>query len=176
MAEPWASRRPAEPTGRLEIEHVHAYLRADDAWGRGQAALTPAPWRAVFAYGRRDSGSAPLFAAATIAHLSYDLPLALARTGSGAQVNRAFEQLMQIYVEDGGVGGALNVQRMLRRHAEEHGYVTAEWQRQLRGQAWDDAIDLMDDDEHVRTVSFTRIELAAVCEVRRALKGLLVDL
>jgi hypothetical protein len=158
---------------RLEIEHAHAYLRADDAWGRGQVALTPAPWRAIFVQCGRHGNDSAILAAATIAHLSYDLPLAVARAGGEAQMASAFERVTRIYVDQWPAAAVSTVNRGLSHRAAVR--VTSDWQRELRGQAWDDAVDLTDDDEHVRSVAFTRIELAAVCEVRRALQGVLVD-
>jgi hypothetical protein len=171
--EAWRFGTDAAWVERLEIEHVHAFLRADDAWGRGQVALTPEPWRAIFVQCGRHGNDSAILAAATIAHLSYDLPLAIARAGGESRMGSAFEYVTSMYIESWAGAAALNAKRAPQRDA--HVYATADWQRELRGQAWDDAADLTDEDEHVRSVAFTRIELAAVCEVRRAMQGALVD-
>jgi len=62
----------------IVVEHAHRYLRALESWDSGDAALTPAPWRAVFALARRRAPKTirPL---CERVHLSFDLPLAVAR-------------------------------------------------------------------------------------------------
>lgn len=160
---------------RLELEHVHQYLRAADSWDRGEASLTAMPWRAIFAHERaRDGYTAASLATGTIAHLAYDLPLALARVGAatvdGLDTALAYERLTGIY--------AMTTDEAVRAVSSGHkrGHhqttpVTAVWQQELRAQAWDDASSLVDGDERAREVAFKRIELAAMCEIRRLIAG-----
>ena len=59
---------------RLELEHAHQYLRAMDAWDRGDACLTPAPWRLVFSIDRHQTPSvAEALRMGALVHLAYDL-------------------------------------------------------------------------------------------------------
>lgn len=162
---------------RLEIEHVHQYLRAADSWDRGDLTLTAAPWRLIFAREHQgDTSAGESLRIGAIAHLAYDLPLALARTSSaslpGGEMERAYAQLTQIYVattEDAVRGAMTRYARPSRlRVGQRQSAITGAWQRELRAQAWDDAADLIDADEDGRHVAFTRIELAAMCEIRRA--------
>jgi hypothetical protein len=68
--------------GRLALEAAQGYLRALDGWDRGDFAMTPAPWRLIFSVLKH---GAPLersvIRASGLAHATYDLPLAIARTG-----------------------------------------------------------------------------------------------
>lgn len=165
------SFNPATPwVERVETEHVHQYLRAAESWDRGDLALTPAPWRAVFAHVRqRNASPADAACAAAIAHLTYDLPLALARVGlttfSGADTRAAYGRLTDEYAAT--AAEATPRVRALPLHARTARHVTGAWHRELRAQAWDDALLLNDADEHTRDIAFTRIELAALCEIRR---------
>ncbi len=162
---------------RLEIEHVHQYLRAADSWDRSDLALTAAPWRLIFAREHQGGTSAgESLRVGAIAHLAYDLPLALARIGStslpGGEVERSYAQLTQIYAattEEAVRGALTRYARPSRlRFGQNQSAITGAWQRELRAQAWDDAADLIDADDDGLHVTFTRIELAAMCEIRRA--------
>jgi hypothetical protein len=158
---------------RLELAHAQQYLRAADSWDRGQQALTPPPWRAVFAHDRSRGAGAVVrvsVEASTIAHLVYDLPIAIARTGTaathGVEPATAYEQLTQVYaatIDDALLSAAGRGDR------HQAPAITAAWQRELRAQAWEDAVALDEGDERAREVAFRRIELAAMCEVRRLL-------
>jgi hypothetical protein len=72
---------------RLHAIHVAAagrYLAALDGWTRGQFGMTPEPWRALFAAVRQRALSpACVLEAATAIHLTYDWPLAIARSPHG---------------------------------------------------------------------------------------------
>jgi hypothetical protein len=158
---------------RLELEHVHQYLRAADSWDRGQPALTAAPWRAIFAYERGHGASQALsMQIGTIAHLTYDLPLALARTGmattDGVATAAAYRALSESYATmiDEAVR-AVTARGRRGRGVRDEAPITDAWQRELRAQAWDDAVVLSLGGEREREVAFKRIELAAMCEIRR---------
>jgi hypothetical protein len=136
------------------------------------------PWQAIFAHERgHRSDPASALRTGTIAHLAYDLPLALARTGvttaDHIDTAAAYNRLSEIYAAttDEAVGAVgMHLRRpYLARH--EAPAITDAWQRELRAQAWDDAAELMRDDEHEREVAFRRIELAAMCEIRRLIGG-----
>jgi hypothetical protein len=154
---------------RLELEHAHQYLRAADSWDRGQQALAAAPWRVVFSHERaRGVTARASLQASTIAHLMYDLPLAIARTGttasSGARLADAYERLTEAYTLMNDAALRAATARAGRREAPA---ITAAWQRELRAQAWDDAVALDEGDDRARDVAFKRMELAALCEIRR---------
>jgi hypothetical protein len=161
---------------RLELEHAHQYLRALDSWDRGEHALVSVPWRAIFAHERnRRADAAEALRTGTIAHLAYDLPLSLARIGVETtdliDTATAYLRLTEIYAmttdEAVGAVGAHLRRPYLARHQSPA--ITSAWQRELREQAWDDAAELTRGDEHAREVAFKRIELAAMCEIRRLL-------
>lgn len=159
---------------RLEIEHVHQYLSAADSWDGGDLALTPAPWRLIFARERqRHTGVGESLRTGAIAHLTYDLPVALARIGASAgAIERAYGQLTGIYAATTDEASRAAVVRYGRSSRFRFGRldkpITEAWQRELRDQAWDDAAALIDADESARRIALTRIELAAMCEIRRA--------
>jgi len=159
---------------RLEIEHVHQYLRAGDSWDRGDMTLTAAPWRLIFARERQgDAGSGESLRIGTIAHLAYDLPLALARIGAASAANgameRAYGQLTEIYaMTTAGAVREAAARYTRARFGRRQSAITGAWQRELREQAWDDATALIEADEDGRHIAFTRIGLAAMCEIRRA--------
>lgn len=148
---------------RLELEHVQAYLGCDDAWDRREPTGAAAPWQGVFrGIGERATADA-VFDAASIVHLMYDLPLALARVGFGVSFGKtalAYDALTAIYAD----APCPSVGRRLGEPVD-----LSRWQRVLREQAWDDARALSTRDERERKVTFTRIEVAALCEVRRIL-------
>lgn len=161
---------------RLEIEHVHQYLRAADSWDRGDVSLTPAPWRAIFVRERqRQATVAQSLRAGTTAHLAYDLPLALARIGTHTlergDAGASYGRLTRVYVSTAAEALLEAVSRNGRARMPGLGHprrgVPAAWQRELRAQAWDDAASLADPEEHAREVAFGRIELGAVCEIGR---------
>jgi hypothetical protein len=162
---------------RLEIEHVHAYLRAADSWDRRDLSLTAAPWRLVFAREHQGhTNAAESLRAGTNAHLAYDLPLALARIGT-TTVDRtdtaaAYEKLTRVYAQTtaGAVHETMNrYGRAPRlRFGRRQDAISGVWQRELRAQAWDDAVALIDAADDAQQTAFTRIELAAVCEIKRA--------
>jgi uncharacterized protein DUF5995 len=168
---------------RLELEHAHQYLRAADSWDHGDRgdaapALTAMPWRAIFAHERGHNAIvADSLRLGTIVHLSYDLPLALASIGvtttNHVDTQTAYMRLTEIYAmtTDAAVRvvTALNRRSHMPRH--ERPAITGAWQHELRAQAWDDAIALSSRDEHEREVAFKRIELAAMCEIRRLIAG-----
>lgn len=155
---------------RLEIEHVHQYLRAANSWDRGDLTLTAAPWRLIFARERQgDTEPAESLRLGTIAHLAYDLPLALARIGTASTAERSYGQLTEIYAMTTADAVRDVTARYTRaRFARRKSAITDAWQRELREQAWDDATALLEGDEEGRHIAFTRIELAAMCEIRRA--------
>jgi len=65
---------------RLMLEQAGQYFRALDAWDGGDLALTPAPWRAVYARARYEElPDEELSRLSAVVHTAYDLPLALAR-------------------------------------------------------------------------------------------------
>jgi hypothetical protein len=157
---------------RLELEHVHQYLRAADSWDRGEPSLTAMPWRAIFAHERsRDAYAVASLQTGAIAHLAYDLPLALARVGvttaDGADTALAYERLAGVYAMTTAEALREMAARGRRQHRTERPAITGAWQRELRAQAWDDALALIDGNEREREVAFKRIELAAMCEIRR---------
>jgi hypothetical protein len=154
---------------RVEIEHVHQYLRSDDGWDRNERSTVAAPWQAVFAHARRGRGH-QMLEAASLVHLVYDLPLALARIGFGSSFGKAalaFDALTAVHAgaqEFAGETPFPGISPAGRISTDR-----ASWQRVLREQAWDDARALATRDERERQVTFTRIELAALCEARRVL-------
>ena len=159
---------------RLELEHVHQYLRASDSWDRGDASLTAMPWRAIFAHERARDGAAPAaLQTATIAHVAYDLPLALARIGTrttdSIDTAEAYARLTSVYAMT--TAEALHAVVAHSRSRRAAPTITGAWQHELRAQAWDDAVALIEGDERAREVAFTRIELAAMCEIRRLIAG-----
>jgi hypothetical protein len=163
---------------RLELEQTHHYLRASDSWDRGEPSLTTMPWRAIFAHERaRDGDAEAALQAGTIAHLAYDLPLALARVGKtttdGVDTAAAYARLSGIYVMtcDETVRAAMAGDRRAGHRGIAGAPITGAWHEELRSQAWDDAMSLIEGDEHAREVAFKRIELAAMCEIRRLMTG-----
>ena len=65
---------------RIELEIARAYLHAMEMWNRGEFALVPGPWRAVFADNRRTARTDDAaIRISSLAHIAYDLPLAIAR-------------------------------------------------------------------------------------------------
>jgi hypothetical protein len=166
---------------RLELEHVHQYLRSDDAWDRGEHGLTAAPWRAIFSHLRCGADPAQVLRTAGVVHLIYDLPLAISRTGLGtlseSEAVLTFNDLTELYARptSDSVRVIIRDTRADARtnHDEPSGLPRGlhgtSWQRALREQAWDDALALGSGGERERRVAFTRIELAAMCEVRDSL-------
>jgi hypothetical protein len=166
---------------RLEIEHVHQYLRAADSWDRADLPLTAAPWRLIFARERQgDTEIGESLRIGTIAHLAYDLPLALARIGAASAApsatERAYGRLTEIYAMTTADAMREVMARYDRKRAGNRQSrarlgeptITDAWQRELREQAWDDAAALIESGEDGRHIAFTRIELATMCEIRRA--------
>jgi hypothetical protein len=146
---------------RLMLEQSHQYFRALEAWDVGDLALTPAPWRAVFARARYEEGITEdeLSRLAALVHTAYDLPLALARcpfTGIDvSEARRAFDRIPALVV------GARTSRRSLP------------WRRRtltsdvsLRPQAWDDGLRLLDaaNAEELRD-AFTRLETRVLLRV-----------
>jgi uncharacterized protein DUF5995 len=159
---------------RLELEHGHRYLRAADGWDRGDLNQTPTPWRAIFEHerGHRPDAAASL-RTGTIAYLMFDLPLALARVGvttaDGVDTATAYAQLTEMYAvttDEAVCAVSVHLRRPYLGYRRQP-TVTDAWQRELRGQAWDDAAELLGGDQHEREVALRRIELAAMCEIRR---------
>jgi hypothetical protein len=153
---------------RVEIEHAHQYLRNDDAWDRDDRSTIAAPWLAAFSHARQRGRGELLFEAASLVHLIYDLPLAIARIGFGPSFGKsalAYDAMTSLYAGASPERGA----QVQLPDCRTGGGPAASWQRVLREQAWDDARALTMRDERERHVTFTRIELAALCEARRVL-------
>ncbi len=90
---------------RVEIGAARQYVRALDAWDRGELHAVSAPWRAAFAHARvGDASVCEALRAGLQAHLSYDVPLAIARTGvdehERAAIEAAFAQVTRLLAED----------------------------------------------------------------------------
>jgi hypothetical protein len=104
-----------------------------------------------------------------LVHLAYDLPIVLARVGASAcsalQTARTFDQLTTLYADSSPEPWASGNGR------QRDCFWKSEWQRPLREQAWEDAQSLNSSEERERSVAFTRIELAAMCEVRSIFGG-----
>jgi hypothetical protein len=158
---------------RLELEHTHQYLRAADSWDRGDGSLTAMPWRAIFAHERSRANVTDSLRLGAVAHLVYDLPLALARIGvettEHVDTSAAYGQLTEVYAMTTDESVRAVTSPSLRAHSVRHEppAISAASQRELRAQAWDDALALNSSDEREREVAFKRIELAAMCEIRR---------
>ena len=100
---------------RVEIEHVHQYLRNDDAWDRGDRSMTAAPWQAVFSHARKHARPEQVHEAASLVHLMYDLPLALVPIGFGSSFGKAalaFDALTAIYADSTSSYGPLSRQQV----------------------------------------------------------------
>jgi hypothetical protein len=151
-------------TERLEVDFACQYLRALDGWDRRDFSGTPAPWRAAFAQSRYGDLS-PLddLRLSVYAHVSYDLPISLARVGLSPKHRTAREAAYRALTPIAAhclLGGEA---------ASNAGPMAGEWIAVLRRRAWADAVALYDaeDDEH-RTALFTRIERDAMTSLAPA--------
>jgi hypothetical protein len=79
----------------LELDTARRYLRAIDGWGCRDMWSVPAPWRAAFTLTADASGDG--IATALRAHLSYELPLAIARAGVARGAEGAFKRAGRIF-------------------------------------------------------------------------------
>ncbi len=134
---------------RIAVALVRRYLAALSGWDRGDMSTTPEAWRAAFALARHPGVREDRALAASLAaHLSFDLPLVIARCGAAAAVNRAACDALA------GVAWPGAPSRVVRDAA---------------GRAWDDAAALTDaPGDAARTREFTRIE-AGVLRMMRSL-------
>jgi hypothetical protein len=79
----------------LELDTARRYLRAIDEWGCHNMWSVPAPWRAAFTLAADASGDG--IATSLRAHLSYELPLAVARAGTVRGAGGAFKRAGRIF-------------------------------------------------------------------------------
>lgn len=174
LIEHGAFRAAAAWVERLEIQRTHGYLRALESWDRGDLALTPAPWRAVFALHRQRDIEAPLsLALSAQVHEAYDLPLALTRMGdaAGGDTLAAFAMLGEFH--------ASAIERferdVLRRYvpgARTVGTlpIASATMRERWSNAWLDAEEIAGTSDDARiNATFVRIETAALAAIRRTM-------
>ena len=159
---------------RLEVQRTHGYLRALESWDRGDLALTPAPWRAVFALHRQREIEAPLsLALSAHVHEAYDLPMALARVGdaTGGDTLAAFATLGELHAS------AIDrfQQDVLKRYAARSLSggalpIASATMRERWGEAWLDAQEIAGTGDDARVnAAFARIETAALAAIRRSM-------
>lgn len=158
---------------RLEIEAATRYLRALDAWDRGDMFATPAPWRAAFAMSHHgDTSPADSVRLGVYALACYELPLAIARIGlddgERAAAEAAFARVSALLAANvGAIGEALArylpQSAALGRGSAGSRAVAAEWLGLLRHRAWLDGFALLDAwDADARAAVFARIEREAL--------------
>lgn len=162
---------------RLEIQRTHGYLRALESWDRGDLALTPAPWRAVFALHRQRDIDVPLsLTLSAHVHEDYDLPLALTRVGdaAGGDTLAAFATLGELHAS-----AIDRFQRdLLRRYVPGVRTVgtlpiAAATMRERWSHAWLDAQEIAGTDDDARVnAAFARIETAALAAIRHTMAEL----
>ena len=158
---------------RLEIEAATRYLRALDAWDRGDMFATPAPWRAAFAMSRYgDTSPADCVRLGVYALICYELPRAIARIGldegERAAAEAAFARVSALLAANVGAMGealAMYVPRsaVLGRGSAGSPAVAAEWLGLFRHRAWLDGFALLDAvDADARATASARIEREAL--------------
>jgi hypothetical protein len=147
---------------RLMLEQAGQYFRALDAWDAGDLAMTPAPWRAVFARARyeADLPEDELARLSAVVHTAYDLPLAFARCPfeavGAADARRAFDRLPALAI--------IEHASPLRSLPWRRRPITSDVS--LRPQAWDDGMCLLDatSGDDLRE-AFTRLETRVLLRV-----------
>jgi hypothetical protein len=159
---------------RLEIDAATQYLRALDAWDRRNLFAISSVWRCVFAatkYGTVTRAEGMRFS--LIAHLSYDLPLAVARADDSsvqsAGAERAFTCASELLAANAAAMRELlevipPELRSLRRSAVP--LLSAEWLALMRGRAWEDGQSLLAAAADRRAAEFARIERASLAAMR----------
>ena len=96
----------------LELDTARRYVRAIDEWGCHNMWSIPAPWRAAFTLAADGSGDG--VSASLRAHLSYELPLAIARAGTVRGADRAFKRAGRIF---GAAAAPLYMHDVIALHA-----------------------------------------------------------
>jgi len=79
----------------IELDAARRFLAAVDQWGCRNMWSVPAPWRAAFTLTADASGDG--IATSLRAHLSYELPLAIARAGTVRGAAAAFKRAGRIF-------------------------------------------------------------------------------
>ena len=124
----------------LELDSARRYLHAIDAWSCHNMWSVPAPWRGAFALTADASGDA--IATALRAHLSYELPLAIARAGIVRGASVAFKHAGRLF------GAAAPP------HARDIGV--------LHAAAWRDGSALAVASDRERDVAYRRLQMDAM--------------
>ena len=145
-----------------------------DAWDRGDACLTPAPWRLVFAIERHQTPSvAEVLHMSALVHLSYDLPLALARTSVEGErpacVGATYRKATQLLARRARTSAAYAARFEPRRFARLRlrSGSGGGWLRTLREQAFADGAALLDtEDAAERGKLQAALELRVMRELR----------
>lgn len=127
---------------QVMLAHAHRYLGAVASWDSGDSALLAEPWRAAFALARGTTDTRVVTELSAAVHVSYELPLALARVPLPAS-ERGHAREAYLTAVRGLAGGAL-----LRR-------------------AWDDAMALVDASGDGRAFVFARIEGGVMRSIAR---------
>lgn len=146
---------------RLMLEQAGQYFRALDAWDGGDVALTPAPWRAVYARARYEElPDDELSRLSAVVHAAYDLPLALARCpfdGIDAHMARTAYERIPAFVITGGASRGSGLPWRKRPITSDAG---------LRAKAWEDGALLLDapNGEALRA-AFIRMETRVLLRV-----------